>query len=491
VNHQLLLPLPELSLPGDGLRALQSNRRIFCNRSLRLDRVEMVGFDMDYTLLMYDQAEMDRLSIEATTRKLVERGYPEAMLGMRYRTDFPIRGLLVDRKLGNVLKMDRYRYVKRAYHGMQELSSAERRRIYHTRKLRPGTARYHWVDTLYGLSEVAVYAAAVDSLEELGRKVDTEQLFSDVRACIDLAHQDGTILDAVLGEPERYVYRDPDLGPTLHNLRSSGKKLFLLTNSPPGYTETMMSFLFDDAMPEYPSWRHYFDIIITSAGKPRFFTGSEPFGVVGSAAATLEVSGFERGRAYTGGNIVDFERLAGTVGDRVLYVGDHIYGDTLRVKKESGWRTAMIIQEMDAELDALHACRDDLTRLDLLETVRDQLHDDLRDRQVRLKALARRLPSTPELEGARVRHRRAIDRIRMRLRTVEAEYDEIEARVDAAFHPFWGSLLKAGPEVSSFGDQVEAYACLYTTRVSNFLRYSPMHYFRSPRDRMPHELGGA
>ena len=37
------------------------------------------------------------------------------------------------------------------------------------------------------------------------------------------------------------------------------------------------------------------------------------------------------------------------------------------------------------------------------------------------------------------------------------------------------------------GEQVEAYACVYTSRVSNFRFYSPMQYFRGPRDRMPHE----
>jgi hypothetical protein len=34
---------------------------------------------------------------------------------------------------------------------------------------------------------------------------------------------------------------------------------------------------------------------------------------------------------------------------------------------------------------------------------------------------------------------------------------------------------------------VEQYACLYTSRVSNFLHYSPMQYFRSRRELMPHE----
>ena len=70
----------------------------------------------------------------------------------------------------------------------------------------------------------------------------------------------------------------------------------------------------------------------------------------------------------------------------------------------------------------------------------------------------------------------------------EREHDELERGVDRRFHRYWGSLFKAGGEVSSFGDQVETYACLYTSRVSNLLRYSPMHFFTSPRDRMPHEL---
>jgi len=38
---------------------------------------------------------------------------------------------------------------------------------------------------------------------------------------------------------------------------------------------------------------------------------------------------------------------------------------------------------------------------------------------------------------------------------------------------------------------VEQFACIYTSRVSNFLHYSPMQYFRSPRDLMPHEQAGA
>lgn len=456
----------------------------------------MVGFDMDYTLAIYDQDAMDRLSIEWTVRKLVESGYPESLLSMPYRTDYPIRGLLVDRKLGNVLKMDRYRYVKKAYHGMRELTREERRQLYHTRRLRPGTKRYHWVDTLYALSEVSVYAAVVDELERQGERIDYDELFSDVRRCIDMAHRDGSILDAILSDLPTYVVRDPDLGPTFHKLRSAGKRLFLLTNSHWAYTDRMMRYLLDGQMSEYGSWRAYFDLIVTSAGKPGFFAESRPFEEVLPDGTRRPAKGLERGKVYAGGNILEFERELGVTGDRILYVGDHIYGDVLRAKKESAWRTAMVIQDMAAELAALDRSTEALERADALDEMREALVHELRARQLGLREVQRALEEKAEagapvptgLEVARVRHRKAIDRLRARIKATEREMEELEKQIDLAFHPFWGSLFKAGQEVSSFGDQVEVYACLYTDRVSNFLGYSPMHYFRSPRDRMPHEM---
>ena len=39
----------------------------------------------------------------------------------------------------------------------------------------------------------------------------------------------------------------------------------------------------------------------------------------------------------------------------VLYVGDHIYGDILKSKKELRWRTCLIIPELEHELATLAA----------------------------------------------------------------------------------------------------------------------------------------
>jgi HAD superfamily 5'-nucleotidase-like hydrolase len=387
--------------------------------------------------------------------------------------------------------MDRYRYVKRAYHGFRKLTREERRSAYHTRRLRPGTGRYHWVDTLYAMSEVAVYAAVIDHVEKHGGTLDYGKLFTDVRECADLSHQDGSILDDVLSDLPRYVVRDPELGVLLHKFRSAGKRLFLLTNSGPEYTDAMMSYLLGGALEEYPSWRNFFDYVFTGSKKPRFFTDKAPFVDVETGE---ELRAPERGRMYARGNIVDLERTLGFAGDEVLYVGDHIYGDVLRAKKESTWRTAMIIQEMDDELRVHREHAVSFERSASLEQARDAVQDQLREQQARLNRVERKL-ADPELgsekasfEAKRVLHRRSIDRLRAQLKELDAERGELDDALDQAFHPFWGSVFKAGAEVSSFGSQVEQYAGIYTSRATNLAQYSPMHYFQSPRHRMPHEL---
>jgi 5'-nucleotidase len=465
-------------------------RRIYCNRNLRLDQIQMIGFDMDYTLALYNQAELDRLSIEATAKKLVARGYPESLLTMSYRTRFPIRGLLVDKKLGNVLKTDRYRYVKKAFHGTRELTSDERRQTYQQRPVRPDPSRYHSIDSLFALSEVTVFAAVVDELDQpAAQPVDFNRLFDDVRTSIDEAHRDGSIKETIMADLGRYIEYDPDLGATLHMLRSAGKRLFLLTNSEPQYTAAVMSHLLRGEVSEYRSWRSYFDVIITSAMKPAFFMRDAPFEEVqaGQWQQLHKVQKLARGRVYLGGSQTEFEKLTGVPGDRVLYVGDHIYGDVLRAKKQSAWRTLMIIQELTDELAAMEKLSPEIARADQLELRISALHDALREHIAQQKNLQKHLDDhelaeerREQLIAQRVELRREIEQVRLEIKGTETDHVALERAIEQAFHPYWGSALKAESEPSSFGEQVERYACLYTDRVTNLLGYTPGHYFRGP-----------
>ncbi len=477
-----------------------------------MSSISWVGFDMDYTLAIYDQPAMDDLSIRATIDKLIKRGYPEFIKTVPVSTQFPVRGLLIDKRFGHVLKMDRHKHVHKGYHGFRELTKEELRALYHSKKIRPATPRYHWIDTLYALSEVATYAALVDAMEKKGYPLDYARLFTDIRECIDEAHRDGTILDEVASNLPHYVHKDPNLAPTLHKMRSAGKKLFLLTNSRWQYTDRMMTYLLDGAMSEYPTWRNFFDVVIVAATKPIFFTERRPLLERDGDTLRPAQPPLERGKIYEGGNLHDFERALGVTGDEILYVGDHIYGDILRSKKDSAWRTAMIMQELETEIAAYESCREDFAKIEELDEQRERLEDDLRFYQARIKELTRQLEhrggrasstdvqreatngttlvnSTAALEADRMRFKRAVERIRGKLRQIEAEITALERRTDLRFHPYWGSLLKESAEQSSFGKQVDDYACLYTSRVSNFLSYSPQQTFRSPRDVMAHEIG--
>ena len=48
------------------------------------------------------------------------------MLDLKYDHTYMVRGLVVDKRRGNILKMDRHKYVKVAHHGFKPLDTEER-----------------------------------------------------------------------------------------------------------------------------------------------------------------------------------------------------------------------------------------------------------------------------------------------------------------------------------------------------------------------------
>ena len=54
-------------------------------------------------------------------------------------------------------------------------------------------------------------------------------------------------------------------------------------------------------------------------------------------------------------------------------------------------------------------------------------------------------------------------------------------------NPTWGPLMRAGNDKSLFARQVERYADVYTSRVSNFLSATPFAYLRAARGSLPHD----
>jgi vacuolar-type H+-ATPase subunit I/STV1 len=184
------------------------------------------------------------------------------------------------------------------------------------------------------------------------------------------------------------------------------------------------------------------------------------------------------------------DRLGIRSGPEILYVGDHIYGDILRSKKELGWRTMLVINELEAELSALAKFKDEFRRYEELLELKDELDDELQKLQIEADGLEH-----ASKNKVRSGKNERIEQIRASIESIAGKRDSTRESLRRSmrkyhqnFHPIWGQLMKTGHQNSRFAAQVENYACLYTSRLTNLSNYSPNFSFRSTRDYMPHDF---
>ncbi len=487
---------PKNQTIGQLLRGLSSlfapeERLVYVNRDIDFSHIKVVGFDLDYTLARYKQDEMDRLTLQVVLQKLYQAGFPKKFRVPKSETAFAMRGLVVDRLEGNILKLDRHGYVGHGFHGMEELTRKSLAKTYREQRIGVEKARFSPVDTLFSLPEVNLFANAVkhfDANRELWVKggVDSyQEIWDSIRRCTDLSHQDGSIKDAIREEPARYVTQDPDMSAMLHRLRSLGKRVFLLTNSEPSHTETLLELLLGEAGRGYQDWKSFFDWIIVSARKPGFFTSDAPFhkvvdGEVQEAASLRP----KKGAIYAGGNQADFQKTLRVHADQVLFVGDHIYDDVVKSKKNYGWRTTLIVEELEHDLIVRRNWGLAIQEVEGQRTLRKALSREIARMKFALNAMERsRTDKGVKLDGAQIPIEdyeearnfllQEVARKRGELKRLSDSILELAARVSEAFNPYWGSLFWEAHDISRFAQQAETFACAYTSRASNLLFVAP------------------
>ena len=365
------------------------SERVFCSRSLNLRGIRVIGYDMDYTIVHYKWREWELLAYECTKRVLLGIGFPVEDLEFD-DADLACRGLVIDVDRGNFLKIDRHGFVRRAMHGSRRLDGSEVDALYGRATVDLRSRRFSFLNTLFSVSEGVMYAQLVSKLDsgalfrdarhpfDASRVSTYADLHRAVTKALSRAHGAGgsetpsLIKEAVVRDPARYTQRDPDLlRATLGDQRRAGKRLALITNSDWWYTNTMMTFVAggDD-------WRDLFDVVIVSARKPSFFTterlpcyevvvdaeqGQSPQAHSPSSfegdrkrAAPLlrEATLLRPGSVYCGGSARLVEKLFRVRENELLYVGDHIFMDANAVKASMRWRTALVVQELEAEIQA-------------------------------------------------------------------------------------------------------------------------------------------
>lgn len=467
-------------------------RGIFCNRTLNMRSIRAIGYDMDYTLIHYRVEEWERRAYEHIRQRLRSRGWP--VEDLTFDPDLVIRGLIIDAELGNLLKANRFGYVKRALHGTAQLDFESLRRTYSRTIVDLSKPRFVFLNTLFSLSEACMYAQLVDLLDarKLPEVLGYTDLYQCVRTGIDEAHMEGALKAEIIADPDRFIDLDPETPLALLDQHKAGKKLLLITNSEWYYTYSMMSYAFDRFLPAGMTWRSLFDVIIVSARKPEFFSNRAPLFEVVSDEGLLRpwIGALKEGGRYFGGNAGLVERYLGLSGDEILYVGDHIFGDVHVSKSLLRWRTALILRELEEEIAANEATKTEEAWLASLMAEKERL--ELAHCRLRLELQRLREGYGPVSEGATpegITQRMA--EVRARLTSMDEQIAPLAKAASEVSNARWGLLMRAGNDKSHLARQIERSADIYTSRVSNFLYQTPYVFLRSLRGSLPHDPAAA
>eukprot|EP00850_Spirogloea_muscicola_P022742 SM000309S11877 [mRNA] locus=s309:95302:110274:- [translate_table: standard] len=487
--------LDRLSISVAGFPYGLASRGIYCSRTLNLRSITTIGYDMDYTLIHYNVNAWEGRAYDYGMANLRTKGYP--VDGLKFDPDLVIRGLIVDKENGNLVKADRFGYVKRAMHGTEMLSNRAISGAYGREfvDLRD-EHRWEFLNTLFSVSEAVMYMQMVEQLDaghlppDIGPQ-DYQGLFKVVSKALFRAHVEGQLKAEIINAPDKFVELDPELPMALLDQKEAGKRLLLITNSDYHYTRTMMEHSFDRFLPNGIKWRKLFDMVIVSAQKPDFFSKNHPlYEIVTEDGLMRPCFTASSGGLYCGGSAQMVEKALGFAGQETLYVGDHIYTDVSQSKVHLRWRTALILRELEKEVDALEKGREHreklielMARKDTLGDVFNQLRLALQRRSTNKEAQTKEASGMSDVELTENMQRLLV--LMERLDHVIAPMLEHDGHF---FSSRWGYLSRSGLwDKSHLTRQTEKYADIYTSRVSNFLRYTPFMYFRAHSQSLAHD----
>lgn len=467
---------------------LETTHGIFCNRTLNMRRIKAIGYDMDYTLIHYRMAAWEERAYAVLKQRLIDQGWPVDHL--KFDPDLVIRGLIIDTELGNIVKANRFGYVKRAFHGTAPLSYDELRDTYERTLIDLNEPRWYFLNTLFSISEASMYMQLVDLLDEdrIPGTMGYEDLYRLIRRSLDETHMEGKLKAEIVAEPRRFVDLDEEMPLALLDQKEAGKRVILITNSEWSYAVPMLSYVFDPFLPEGRTWRDVFDIAIVGARKPEFFTGRAPaYEVVTEEGLLRDHYGpLEEGRVFVGGNARLVEESLGLRGEEILYVGDHMFVDVNVSKNILRWRTALVIRELEDEIAALKRFEEDQHQLSLMMVRKEELEAEYS--AIRLSIQRKRKGYGPQRDATIADLERSLASVREEVISIDQEIAPLAADSGRLLNPNWGLLTRSGNDKSHLARQMERYADIYTARVSNFLHHTPFVYLRSHRGSLPHDV---
>jgi HAD superfamily 5'-nucleotidase-like hydrolase len=455
--------------------------KVFVNRTLNMRKIKYIGFDMDHTLVRYHTQEFEQLAHEIMKKSLVEKkGYPSSVLNLAFHYDLAVRGLVIDRKKGNLLKVSRHGAIRASYHGTKPIDFMTQQKLYKSIYIDlSDTHLYTPIDTAFSISVATLFAQLVDIKDGEGKDTmpDYDTIAVDVISTLDIAHSDGSIKGTVAENLDKFIVRDPEVVAGLERYRIHDKKVFVVTNSDFYYTKLLLDYAINPFLKNHKNWEELFEVVVTYASKPRFFYDNLRFLKVDPQTGTMtNYDGPINKGVFQGGGAAKFARDLGVEGDDILYIGDHIYGDILRLKKDCNWRTALVVEELGEEIEAYKKAQPSSAEIRTLMDRKEPLEKTLVD------IISAKIEFGREADQGRVQE------LQSQITELDKQISTLIKKQQSYFNPHWGEIMRAGNEESYFAHQVDRFACIYMAKLSDLFEISPRTYFRAARRPLAHEL---
>lgn len=454
------------------------NQKVFVNRTLNLKQIKYIGLDMDHTLVRYNSNNFEQLAHKVVLQKLVsEKGYPKDIVNLPFDFKKAIRGLILDTKNGNLLKLNRYSGIRMSTHGTKSIDFKTQKKIYKSKYVDLGDDSYYAVDTIFSISPALLFAQLVDLKDEKHSDMlpDYTQIANDILECLDQAHRDGSIKNHVRENIDHFIYKSPETISNLEKFKKHGKKIFIITNSDFEYSKLILDSHVTPYLKNHKHWSELFEFVITLAHKPKFFYEKHDFINVDLKKGVLESIATEiKPGVYQGGCASIFTDALDLSGDDILYIGDHIYGDILRLKKDCNWRTGLIVDEIEDEITNLKRSKPIDDEINILMASKEPLESGLLKIQ------------TDHDEGKETSKEEALE-LQEKIGAIDKRISDLISKHQSYFNPHWGEMMRIGSEESYFASQVERFACIYMAHLNHLLELSPRTYFRGFRRTLPHE----
>lgn len=451
---------------------------VFVNRILNLKKIKYIGLDMDHTLIRYKSKNFEALVYNLVIENLIQtKHYPESIRNFTFDFDDAIRGLVIDSANGNILKLSRYGAIRQSYHGTKPITFSEQKQFYRSIYVDLNDPNYIAIDTAFSISFCVLYSQLIALKDQEPTKLPSYSVIAlDVLGSVDTVHADGSLKKTICENLENFVLRDEQVVLGLKRYMRHGKKFFILTNSEYSYTNVLLDYAINPFLNAGESWKDIFDHVITLANKPRFFYDNSRFLSVNPLDGTMtNITGSIQRGVYQGGQARKFTEDLNIKGDEILYIGDHIYGDILRLKKDCNWRTALVVEELGKEIAAQRSAQP----IEIEITAAMKIKKKLEEQYIEIH--------TKNIEEHSAQYDIETQELQVEIGAMDKEIATLLHQQHAFYNPKWERVFRAGAEESFFANQVERYACIYMEKLSDLFSHSPLTYFRAPRRLLVHD----